>query len=381
MKIAFLAESFLLDQGIRANGTLVQLYNLARGFAEIGMDVNYIASTKNLNRETKTVEKIKLHWLKARRGVFSWVLNLFDYKKMLNQINPDIVYQRGRSYLTYVAAEWAKKNQKKFVWGSNGEDGCDFWKNISRLRRSKSSLLKKAILAPNALLQDIMIHKAIRACDIAINQTEYQKERLLKNFGKKGIVLPSYFPLIGYRTKPQKKEKIVLWLANLSPAKQPEVFIRLAEYCRDCDGWRFILAGGTGNKAFFEKIKQLAKSVKNLEMIGSIPFGETFAWFERAYLFVNTSIAEGLSNTFIQAWLARTPVLSLRHDPNGWIKKHNLGWCTEGGLSIFLEKAKIVLEDEDMLQKLGDECQRFAIRTFATEKIIDAYMHLFKTGS
>ena len=308
----------------------------------------------------------------------SWVPSLLDYENMLNQINPDVIYQRGRSYLTYVAAKWAKKNQKKFVWGSNGEDGCDFWKNVKRLTRSKTSSLKKIILGPNALLQDLLIHKGIRECDIAINQTEYQKERLLKNFGKKGIVLPSYFAPITYHTRPQKKEKIVLWLANLSPAKQPELFIKLAEHCHNCDGWKFILAGGTSNKSYLDEIKALAKSAKNLEMIGPIPFEETFAWFARAYLFVNTSImeAEGLPNTFIQAWLARTPALSLKHDPNGWIAKHNLGWCADGNINIFLEKGKLVLENEDMLQKLGGKCERFAIETFTTEKIIDAYIRL-----
>jgi len=379
MRVAFLAEHFLLDRSAPINGTQVQLYNLGVGFMRRGIEVHYICGIENLKALKQDASGISLHWRKPRKGPFGWILYLRFYRDKLNHINPDVVYQRGRSYLTYVAAKWARKNKKIFVWGSNGEDGCDFWKNFKRLSRSKSNLLKKALLSPNAILQDILIHRGIKGSNFVVNQTENQRIKLWINFRKKGIVIPSYFPDPPSELGQVKKEKIVLWLANLSPGKQPEIFIELARYCKDCDGWKFILAGGTDKKAYLEKIKEQAKSVKNIEMTGPIPFGESFNLFSRASLFINTSIteAEGVPNSFIQAWLSRTPVLSLNHDPNGWIKKRNLGWCAEGNPNFLFEKGKALLKEANLLAKMGDNCRRFAIDTFTTEKILDAYMESF----
>ncbi|MDH7513817.1 MAG: glycosyltransferase family 4 protein [Clostridiales bacterium] len=379
MKVAFLAEHFLLDPGIMVNGTIVQLYNLAVGFAQRGIKVHYICTTENKKGPKQDASGISLHWLKLRKGPFAWISNLRFYYDKLNRINPDAIYQRGRSYLTYVAAMWARKNAKIFVWASNGEDGCDFWKNTKRLIRSKSALWKKIVLIPNALLQDVLIHKGIRGATFIVNQTKNQKRRLWRNFHKNGIIIPSYFHARAKESDPQKKEKIVLWLANLSPGKQPEVFLRFAECCQDCEDWKFVLAGGTENKVYLYQVSRRANALPNLEMCGPVPFDESNRFFSRASLFVNTSImeAEGLPNTFIQAWLSGTPVLSLTHDPNGWINKHNLGFCAEGNLNLFLEKGKALLKAESMLFSMGENCRKFALDTFATESVIDRYIELF----
>lgn len=379
MRIALLAEHFLLDRSTPVNGTQVQLYNLSVGFIRRGIEVHYICTTKNQKVLEHDVSGITLHSRKPCKGPFGWILYFrFCYDK-LNHINPDVVYQRGRSYLTYVAAKWARKNKKVFVWGSNGEDGCDFWKNFKRLLRSKSNPLKKALLIPYAILQDVLIHKGIIGSTFAVNQTESQRRRLWANFRKKGIVIPSYFPDPAPGLGQVKKEKIVLWLANLSLGKQPEIFIDLARYCKDCHGWKFILAGGTNDKNYFNKILAKTGGLPNLEMPGQIPFEMSFDLFSRASLFVNTSVleAEGIPNSFIQAWLLKTPVLSLNHDPNGWIMNENLGFCAQGDKKAFFEKGKGLLKEIDLLSEMGENCRRFAISTFATEAIIDRYIELF----
>jgi len=378
MKVVSLADSFLLDPSTGVNGTQVQLYNLAQGFERRSMDVYYIASTGKWEKDCEIISGIKLYWIKPSNSVLSWIYYIRAYFSVLDRIQPDVVYQRGRSYLTYVAAKWSRRNGKKFVWGSNGEDGCDFWKNIKRLIKSGRPLWKKMFLSPNALLQDILIHKGIRGTESVVNQTENQKGKLWRNFQKNGVVVPSYFPVPAEESEPQKKEKIVFWLANLSPGKQPEVFLKLAKHCLDCEGWKFILGGGTKKGAYFQEISEQAKLLPNLEIAGPIPFEESNKFFSKASLFVNTSIMEGLPNTFIQAWLSRTPVLSLLHDPNGWIKRHNLGFCAKGNLNIFFEKGKALLNNGNVLAQMGDGCKNFALNMFATEKIIDTYIELFR---
>jgi glycosyltransferase involved in cell wall biosynthesis len=95
---------------------------------------------------------------------------------------------------------------------------------------------------------------------------------------------------------------------------------------------------------------------------------------------VNTSLpeAEGLPNAFIQAWLNHTPVLSLNHDPNGWIEKQDLGYCAHGNVEDFLAKSKALLQDDIRRKKMAENSRRFAKKTFAADETIDAYLKVFK---
>jgi glycosyltransferase involved in cell wall biosynthesis len=379
MKIAFLSDAFLLDESATVTGTHVQIYNLARGFEIRNLDVHYVSLTKAWKRKEDIIDGLKIHWIPRGKNAFSWLEDLKAFPEALNEIRPDVIYQRGRSHLTYVAARWAEKNGGIFVWASNGEDSCDSWKNIRMIQNSGRPFWKKWLLYPYAGIQDLLIHKGVAKATHVVNQTEHQKLQLWKNYEKTGVVLPSYFfPL---PEKPlQKKEKIILWLANLGPGKQPELFLQLAEHCADCPEWTFILAGSTDNRVYQEKVMSLAAPLKNVRMIGRVPFHETYNYFARAKLFANTSAyySEGMPNTFIQAWLNKTPVLSLNHNPNDWITGYNLGIFANGDTRELLCRGRQLICDDIKLQELGENGFRFAVNTFVRESIIDSYLRLFE---
>jgi len=376
MKIAFLADSFLPDKSTGINGAQVQMYNLASAFKKAGLEVHYISLSNAYTRKNEIINGINISWIPNKHFLFSWIQNIKIFNKILDQIQPDILYQRGRSPLTYTATKWSKKNQKKFFWGSNGENSCEFWKQLKQLKKSQKSLWRKLLLFPDMIIQDILIHKGIHGATKVINQTYHQKNELWKNFKKTGIVFPSYF--LPPTTKQQQKKKIVLWLANLIPNKQPELFIKFAEQNQDLE-WQFILAGGTNNKKYWQSLLHQAAKLKNLQMIGRVAFEENKKYYSQASLFVNTSINEGISNTFVQAWLNSTPVLCFNIDPNDWIKTHNLGYCAHGNEEQFLRHGRTLLENYEQIETIQENCQQFALKTFAAKETIDSYLKLFKS--
>jgi len=380
-KIAFLADSYLHDESTGVNGTQVQMHNLAHAFASRGLDVHYISLTKLDKPLIKNQDHLNFYWIKDHRKPGEWLLKILKFNRFLDQIQPDIVYQRGRSFLTFIAAHWAKKNQKRFVWATNGEDSCEFWKYIKLLKRSQRGFFKNAVLFPIFLLQDLLVHQGIRGAHFVVNQTDFQKQRLMENFSKEGQVIPSYFPIS--KSNDQKtKEKRVLWLANLNLHKQPEIFISLADYCQELD-YQFILAGGTKNSDYENNLKKQAKNLNNIQFTGTVPFRNTDEFYSRAFVFVNTSRqdADGLPNAFIQAMLNGTPIISLNHDPNGWLEKYDLGICCYGDIEIFLKKSKELLNHPDQIKKMGNNAIQFAQKTFANEEIIDQYCELFRSIS
>jgi len=295
----------------------------------------------------------------------------------LDRIQPDIVYQRGRSHLTYVGGTWSEKNGKKFIWASNGEDSCDFWKNIKRVGRSKRSFWKKWLLYPYFLPQDVLIHKGIRRASQVINQTEHQKKQLFKNYGKMGIILPSIFES-NFSGAGEPKTKLCLWAATLSPNKQPGMFIELARHCVSLQEWKFLMIGDTQDLQYWNHLVKQASVLENIDMAGSVPFDQTNTYFDRASLFVNTSIVEGISNAMIQAWLHGIPVLSLNQDPNGWITGNRLGFCAKGDLRSFLSTGYRMLQDMAILEEIGKRCAEFAKNTFASDNIIEHYIKLLE---
>jgi glycosyltransferase involved in cell wall biosynthesis len=170
----------------------------------------------------------------------------------------------------------------------------------------------------------------------------------------------------------------VLWLASLSEAKQPGLFLDLAKGCADLVRWSFLLGGGTPRDAYRE-LEARAARLPNVRMLGAVPFEGSDALYARASLFVSTSRveADGLPNAFIQAWLKGTPVLSLHHDPNGWIEGEGLGLCASGDTGRLLAGARALLLDDDLRDAMGARCVRFANETFAAEETVDAYLTLF----
>lgn len=377
MRIAFLGDGFLHDDLTRVNGTQVQMYNLASALAGRGNELHFVIAGSSSRGTIYRYNEIRLHWLSSGWKTNSWLSDLVSIGRVLDKINPDVLYQRGRSHLTYAASRWAAKNQKRFVWGSNGEDSCEFWKNVRRVARSPRALWKKLLLYPNFGALDVLIHRGIRRSDFVVNQTEHQQERLQKNFAKQGCVLPSYFPFMPSPIR-REKESTVLWLANSSPGKQPHLFLDLADHCRASTDWQFLLGGPIPDTAYGRMLNEKAERIDNVMVVGAVPFDRSGALYAQASLFVSTSLpeADGLPNAFIQAWQHGTPILSLHHDPNDWIRSKGLGYCANGDLEKFFANGLRLLGNSGELQQMGERCQEFALEQFGDAAIIDTFLDI-----
>lgn len=377
MKLAILAQSYLHDSTANINGTLVQQHNLAHGFNKQGVEVHYIATTKDKSKANHTREDgIHFHWIQAQNGLFEWKRMLDVYKNVLEDIAPDAVYVRGRNVLQYVAGNYAKTHDIPYVWGTNGEDSAELWKNFKRLKASQKSLVKKAILFPIKILEDFYINKGMKMSNVIVNQSTHQQKETKRILGKKGVVLPSYFYVP--EQKDVIKEHTILWLANLYEAKQPEIFIDAIKRLK-LHQWKAILAGGTSDSNYTNTIKKYASGT-NIEIPGKIDFKESFDYFQKAKIYVNTSRpnADGLPNAYIQSWLSGTVVCSLHHDPNSWMKDHQIGFCANGDIDIFVNQIQELIDNEDKLAVMSDNAINFGRQMFSSEDTISYYIKLFK---
>lgn len=375
MRVAILAESYLHDPTANINGTLVQLHNLAQGFKREGVEVHYVCRTKNRDKpEFEIVDGIKFHWIKAEKGIMAWKQYMKHYQSFLNTIAPDAIYVRGRNVMQHVAGRYAQKQNINYVWGTNGDDSAEFYKQTQRLKRSQRSYLKKIVLWPLALYEDLYINRGMIMADIVVNQSEWQQKETKRLLNKDGVVLPSFF-LPMENTLP--KEDVLLWLANLSRGKQPEHFIDIVAKL-NMQNWKAILAGGTSDRDYQKEVEKYDRS-NLIEFSGKVPFKDSFKYYQKAKIFINTSLpdADGLPNAYIQSWLSGTVTLSLYHDPNNWMEKHNIGYCANGDVTKLVEKLQYLMQQPQELASMSINAIEFANNKFSNPNIIRSYITLF----
>lgn len=379
MRIAILAQTYLFDKTASINGTLVQLQNLAQGFEKKGIEVHYIATTKDRSKKNHEIaDGIHIHWIQSQQRLFEWRRIMARYKDILESLSPDALYVRGRNVLQYVAGKYSKSHNIPYVWGTNGEDSAEFWKNVKRLKQKQKSFIRKVVLWPLKAYEDYYINKGMKLSNVVVNQSLNQQQSTKSILNKEGIVLPSYFLPIDNSIE---KENQILWLANLSKGKQPEIFIELIEKL-ELKNWKTILAGGTSDTNYKNKIEALA-SILNITMPGKIEFENSFNYYQNAKIYVNTSKpnADGLPNAYIQSWLSGTVVFSLHHNPNNWMETHNIGYCSNGDLNKLVLKLQELIDDPQLLSEMSSNAEQFAKQQFSNDEIIDSYMKLFQNNA
>ena len=106
-------------------------------------------------------------------------------------------------------------------------------------------------------------------------------------------------------------------------------------------------------------LKLKATEIKNLTFIEKIPFFEIQSYFNDTEIFVNTSISEGFPNIFLQAALAKMPIISLNVNPDNFITKYNCGYYCENNFEKLLLHCKLLIYDKNLIIEKGENALKF----------------------
>ena len=81
-----------------------------------------------------------------------------------------------------------------------------------------------------------------------------------------------------------------------------------------------------------------------------------------AKILVNTSTAEGFPNTFLEAGLTQTPILSLKVNPDNFISKYKCGVIASNNQKDLEKRLSNLLNHNSRLRKLGVNNYKYAIK-------------------
>jgi glycosyltransferase involved in cell wall biosynthesis len=246
---------------------------------------------------------------------------------MLDEIGPSVIYQRGPTQMAgnRIVLHYARKKSIPFVYALSSDSELNRWHEIGAAARSVKPVWKKVPMLPYALWREKVRGETLRGAAFLVAQHEGQQNRVRTKLNREAELLRTIHPELG-RSARKGKEKVVLWAANYRPGKRGELFVRLARRCRSLDCRFTMISGGTKGQ-YLEPVLREAGGLENLSRLGEVSSGEVEQLLEESALFVNTSEKdlEGFPNTFVQAWLRETPVISLETDPGGVIVREGLG--------------------------------------------------------
>jgi len=332
----------------RVGGAELQSWLIARELAGHGkFKVHFIVRASEDGRALK--DRVTVHKVRYTRPLFG---HLKILREML-KVDADLYYQRTGGVATILVSSFCLLKGRKFIF------------HVSR-----DEQLNHDYPADKNRLVKLLYRIAVRRADAVLVQNNTQWERL-GELGKKGILVKN---LIKPCNNSFEKDSFILWVANISEAKQPLTCIALAESLPE---YRFLMIGGAEDRELFRKVEEQAEGLPNLNFLGFKPFEEAEEYFKRAKVFINTSKVEGFPNTFLQAWSYGTPVVSLNIDPDEVICRHELGFHSKT-LETMRRHISLLMEDENLNHKLGENGREYVKREHDIERIGEDLIKIFE---
>ena len=289
-----------------------------------------------------------------RYGPFLDAIGLY---RALRAVRPHAIIQFVGSGHTGIAAFYARCH------------GCQmFW----RVTSDRSVLPSSAPWWKLHLhIEQLFFRYGVRHADWILAQSEFQREQLARTYRRDNVrVVPNFHPVPPDRRRGITPTRRVVWIANLKPLKNPGAFVRLARCFADRRDICFIMIGRTmHDDRWTRRLLREIRATPNIEYLGERTQDEVNHILERCDLLVNTSDYEGFSNTFIQAWMRRVPVVSLNVDPDALLAEGGLGVLSRTEQQLERDVSRL-LSSASVRAAIGARCREYALRRH-TEANVD----------
>lgn len=211
---------------------------------------------------------------------------------------------------------------------------------------------------------------AITNASAIVAQTELQKARLASLFGRDATLIRN--PIRLDRRGCLASERLpkqpfdVLWIGRADCfSKRADVAIEVA---RRCANYRFLMIMNRRDPRTFRRL--MGKLPRNVEVVPQVPWREIDTYLASTRLLLNTSVAEGFPNTFLEAAAYGVPIASLTVDPGEMLSRFGCGFCADSNLATLTDWIQGCLTNVDnaVYQSMRSAAQAFVSDRHAAEQ-------------
>jgi len=341
---------------LKFGGAEVQMYLLAK---ELAKDDNFSVNFAVLDvgqEQKQKIENVNVYTAYKRgRNILNLIKAPCKLFNLLKYIKPDIVINRAHGVEAGICAFYCKLNKSKFIYSI----ASDFDITGDRFQGFRGKIFKYGFYNAEKLIAQSKDQMNLLS---QISPEQYKKSVLIKN---------------SFLIENTEKEKNnVLWVGSSADVKRPQVFVDLAKKFPEQNFVMIMTKSGVNIDLWYSIKKQIEK-LENIELIEKVPFKEIKKYFAQAKVFINTSRAEGFPNTFLQAINGKTPILSLRVDPDNFIVTNKCGLECADDIQKLEDNLKKLLKDKVLRETMGANGQEYIKENHNLEKNIEKWKEVF----
>jgi glycosyltransferase involved in cell wall biosynthesis len=209
----------------------------------------------------------------------------------------------------------------------------------------------------------------IRLAHAVVCRTDEQRCRLKLRYGREGALIRTGHPVPPASALAAGGKTAILWVGRLHPLKQPALFLDLAERL-PTERFVMVVMGDEAHEDLRRSIRGRAAALPNVTVHEDVVWREVGRVFEEAKLFVNTSRYEGFPNTFVQAAMYATPILSWGVDPDGILTRYRIGLCAGRSFERLVAEAERLCASDPQRAEMGRRARDYATRYHDLERSV-----------
>ncbi|WP_123054657.1 glycosyltransferase [Clostridium sp. JN-1] len=360
-KIVYVVEAF-------GSGVYSFLTELTSGLTN-DYDIVIIYSLRKetpANFEKDFNPKIKFVKIDMCRGLnpYKNIKSLFQLRKMLKFEDPDIIHLHSSKagFLGRIASYINGFDMNKVIYNPHG---------FSFLQKDKSSLKKKFFYRLEKFAAKF------GGCIVGCSQSEYKEALKLSsnciniNNGidtSKIDKLLNQVNLESPNEKTNKSRAIIGTVGRICRQKNPELFNKIAE---SFPNYNFVWIGDG-------ELKDKLTS-PNISIIGWIERKQVLKKLLSFDIYIMTSLWEGLPISLLEAmYLYKTVIVSNVIGNKDVVKNYENGFISND-LNEFLNYINMILNDDDLKNKLSDNANKTIDKYFNIKIMISKYKELYNT--
>lgn len=282
--------------------------------------------------------------------------SLLGYWKVMRlqmRLRPHIVYQAGASVQSTFCALGARLGGASYVF-----------------RMASDLDVTPELDAVLGRARGIFFRAGLRLAHGIICQTTLQMELVRRHLRRPARHIPNCKEGVDKVKSPRTQ---VLWVGRLCADKQPLLFLELARVRPDL-GFRMV-GKGYGD-ALEDEIRDAICALPNVHWSMSLPPEAMPALYAESQVLVCTSRFEGFPNTFLEASLQETPILSLNQDPDHYVSEGPCGLVVRDATEL-LPALDALLADPSRSQALGQRGRQVVLERYEAETVSRQYVDFF----